>query len=121
MVACGGVGMTSFLRFLLWTFSIALTVFVGAMSVSPQGAITNVTSWLTFLGLAGSSAWFEAHARHRVHLSPETATQLVSRSAHSVSGGPSLDVPDVVLYALGALVVTLLILWITSRWRTVYA
>lgn len=110
------MGLTSLLKFLLWIFSITLTLFVAAMSVTPQMAGENIEAWLGLIGFKSGASWFTAHAHHRVHLSPDTIKHAWSGgNAHSgISSG--VDVPDVVLMALAALVLALvLIWWISSR------
>ncbi len=47
-----------------------LSLFIAAITVSPQEAVANITRWLVLFGLRGTSDWFSAHASHKVHLSP---------------------------------------------------
>jgi hypothetical protein len=115
---------TSLIRSLLWLFSISLTLFVAAMSVSPAAAATNVTRWLTLLGLTSASGWFTLHAKHRVHLSADAVTRTMNTSkcvgacAHPMtSSSPSIDVPDVILMALGALLLAVVLIWLIPRRR----
>jgi hypothetical protein len=107
---------SSVLRGALWLANIALALFVAAMTVTPQMAVTNVTTWLEFLGLKSGAGWLATHAAHRVHFSrpeiSESSRTPCLSPCHSSSG---FDVPDVILYALGALLVSLVVIWLLRR------
>jgi hypothetical protein len=116
------MGATSLLKGILWILSAILSLFIAAMTVSPQEAVANVMRWLTLFGLRGASNWFSMHATHKVHLSPDSVMHAMTTKctgpscAHAVSGsGSSVDVPDVVLIALTALLTALVLIWFMRR------
>jgi hypothetical protein len=116
------MGATSLFKGILWILSATLSFFIAAMTVSPQEAVANITKWLLLLGLRGGSDWFSAHASHKVHLSPDSVMDAITTRcakppcAHAVSSGvPSIDIPEVVLIALAALVTALVLIWLMRR------
>jgi len=115
------MGATSLFKGLLWILSATLSLFIAAMTVSPQEAVANIMRWLALFGLRGASGWFSAHASHKVHLSPNsimhamTAKCATQPCAQVAGGSASYDVPDVVLIAVTALVASLILIWIMRR------
>jgi len=115
------MGATSLFKGLLWILSATLSLFIAAMTVSPQEAVANIMRWLALFGLRGASGWFSAHASHKVHLSPNSIMHAMTTKcaappcASAASGSTSFDIPEVVLFALAALVAALILIWIMRR------
>ena len=115
------MGATSLFKGILWILNAILSLFIAAITVSPQEAVANITRWLMLLGLRGASDWFSEHASHKVHLSTGplmhamTAKCTTPPCAHAVSSGTSFDISDVVLVALTALVASLILIWLMRR------
>jgi hypothetical protein len=114
-------GATTLVRALLWALSALLTLFVAAMSVSPQAAAANIARWLVLLGLRSSSAWFTSHAHNRVHLSADAITRTMTAKCAApcthVAGASSssFEVSELVLIAIAALVTALVLIWLMRR------
>ena len=113
--------MVSVLKGILWIVSAILSFFIAAMTVSPQEAAANITRWLILFGFRNASDWFSTHASHKVELSPESIMHAVTAKcakppcAEAMSSGSSFHVPEIVLFALVALVVALILIWMMRR------
>jgi hypothetical protein len=115
------MGATSLFRGLLWILSAALSLFLAAITVSPQEAVANITRWLNLFGLRGSSDWFLTEANHKIRLSPDSIMHAMTAEcakppcAHAVNSGVSFYVPEITLIAFVALVAALILIWIVRR------
>ena len=113
--------MVSVIKGILWIASAILSFFIAAMTVSPQEAVANIMKWLSLLGLRSASGWFSEHASHKVHLSPDSIMHAMTAKcakppcAEAMSSSSSYEVPEIVLFALAALVVALIFIWFMRR------
>ena len=112
---------SSIVKAVLWLANIALALFIAAMTVTPQMAAQNIATWLGLLGLKSGASWFAVHAAHRVHVARPEITEmsraLCTPPCHHAgsSSSPGFEVPEIVFYALGALLLSLVVIWLLRR------
>ncbi len=111
---------SSIVKAVLWLANILLAFFIAAMTVTPQAAAANVAMWLGLLGLKSGAGWVTTHAAHHVHFSRSSIPGMSEAPCTAPCRHPSMhssgyDVPEVVLYAAGALLVGLAVIWLLRR------
>jgi hypothetical protein len=115
--------VSSIVKAVLWLANIMLALFIAAMTVTPQAAAANVATWLSLLGLRSGAGWLAIHAAHRVHFARPAITEMArapcTPPCHNAGTQASagFDVPEIIFYALGVLLVSLAIIWLLRRRR----
>jgi hypothetical protein len=110
----GGI-MSGIVKGALWIVNIALTFFILAMTVSPQAAAANVANWASLVGLKGVAAWLSGHSGTAIHFSTHAAPHMTMKVHGHAVPESGIDIPDLAVFAAGALIVSLIVVFLLRR------